>query len=256
MKPKRLTRKRSYFTLLELTVVIAIITILASILLPAFNKAKEVARRSQCLNNLKQLGLVFNMYTNDFSGYFVPYCNQPGMPYDIPWTYIFMHNDYLSNTKLLICPSFSNPAADWYHKYLKLLNNKSLPDAIGWDQPDYGYNWCHVGGSIRYPPFTPNSNQSAKTSQIRQPSKTILLADDCSGANFGKSGIHYLADNETFQPSVAGWVSARHLRAANVVWVDGHATSQTVTNIYAPFQSAPFVGGYIVGNANNYFDRF
>jgi len=115
--------KTKGFTLIELLVVIAIIGILAAILLPALARARESARRSTCQNNLKQMGIIFNMYANESKDMYPPLkiwdCKSPpGLSGDRTFNGPSLYPEYLTDVGICVCPSDSDATSvfNGFHK--------------------------------------------------------------------------------------------------------------------------------------------
>jgi len=128
--------KRRGFTLIELLVVIAIIAILAAILFPVFARAREKARQSSCQSNLKQIGLSFGMYVQDYDNRFpcndYPYAstayNDPSVAIRFNWTGWIANGlrPYIKNEQVYVCPSRAN---GWQNP------------ATNYNRVSYGYNY-------------------------------------------------------------------------------------------------------------------
>lgn len=100
-------KNKKGFTLIELLVVISIIAVLMSIMMPALGRVREQAKKTVCMTNLKQWGVIFNMYTNEYNGKFMPGWGSVGKTAGDNWSgswLVALKSYYMEDADLLLCP--------------------------------------------------------------------------------------------------------------------------------------------------------
>ncbi|NLO06015.1 MAG: prepilin-type N-terminal cleavage/methylation domain-containing protein [candidate division WS1 bacterium] len=182
---------RRGFTLIELLVVIAIIAILAAILFPVFARAREKARQSSCLSNVRQLSTAILMYVQDYDERFPGHrcCVRSGFGY---WYQLI--EPYTKNAGIFTCPS--DPATSLGYGYNGA--GTTADNALGW-------RYATSSG------VAPNQ-WAPLIGKVRQPSLMIMIADQA-----GNSTGDMSARTGSYT------VAPRHNEGCNVGHVDGHA---------------------------------
>ena len=218
--------RQTSFTLIELLVVIAIIAILAAMLLPALSAARERARSSNCLANLKQLGLNARMYIDDNSPvlcgmfhYRSSEWQEWGAPLYNDGRDTNFKNKQTGILRLITCPSvaqdFATDIEYLYHTYGMLVTQGTIPSEVY--VPSAAA--AHLGG--------------VNTARISDPSNYLLYADS-QVPDTNKSAARLVLgekDPKTSDAKRTGQFAPRHGNIGNICFADGSARAYNAKGI-------------------------
>ncbi len=192
-------RSRWGFTLIELLVVIAIIAILAAVLFPVFARAREKARQSSCLSNVKQLVSAVLMYTEDYNRRLpLAYTSSPTL-----YWYETVQ-PYVKNGQIFHCPSAYSKSGGHSH------------GGIGCD-----YGLCY---SKTDPGVASVLDGRNVIQRVKNAAETLLLADSdwCWDTSVRSYSVSYgIRSSGSWR--FAAFIPARHNGGGNIGFVDGHA---------------------------------
>jgi prepilin-type N-terminal cleavage/methylation domain-containing protein/prepilin-type processing-associated H-X9-DG protein len=219
-------RLRAAFTLIELLVVIAIIAILAAILFPVFAQAREKARQTSCLSNMKQLGTGITMYVQDYDET-MPYIEFRGSG-----TWRNQIQPYIKSAQVTACPS--NPMKDKYEVANLGTGNQLTKNKVSYTAITCGGSGIQ-GGRCG---FSGSGSFMRYLTQFQTPSQTILVTEaTTSGTRISidfnnrihppyQTGYSGPSDQPIASPAsgtFGGALFAGHSGMSNELFADGHA---------------------------------